>query len=500
MLFESIKKKSNMSTKKYIHLISLLILPFAFANSIFGQEKQDGKNKMPTLNYRSGEAQKKSDTLKINLQAAIDTAIAKYPRIKAALAERNSVNEQVKSSRTAYVPSLKIQEQISYGTANGMVGTFWPNEGLAIPTSGATRNTQNWNAAYGQYSTAMLSGPIYAFGKINASIKEKEAKLGIANAEYQNEIFQHKIKVTEAYLYLLVYQKLRYVQAQNLKRANDLNRFIKASVSSGLKPGVDSSFSAAEASKARINYLASLRDEKTWQIKFGELVGMKDVYFVVDSMSFNSTLPGVTVSQNTIENNPIINIYKNKIQSDIFSAKAVKRSYLPTLKYMAIGTGRGSGISNTNDLVYSPSFADGTKWQRYNYLLGAYFIWDVFDIFHINHEYKSRMHEVQRDNYLLDETRLNLNGQFENSTIQLSLAIEQAKESPIQLSAATSGFNQSKARYESGLANLAELSQNLYVLTRAEADYTITYNNTWRALLSNAAVVGDFNLFLNSVK
>ena len=167
---------------------------------------------------------------------------------------------------------------------------------------------------------------------------------------------------------------------------------------------------------------------------------------------------------------------------------------------MALATGRGSGISNTNDLIYTSSFINGTKWQRYNYLLGAYFVWNVLDIFRVNHDYKSRMYEVQKDNSLLDETRLNLNSQLENSNIQLSLAIEQAKEAPIQLSAATAGFYQSKARYESGLTNLIELSQTLYILTRAEADYTITYNNTWRALLANAAAVGDFNLFLNTVK
>lgn len=470
-----------MSIKTNKHKLSLIALFSVIINVTFSQSKLSAV-----------------DTIKINLQTALDTAVARYPLIRAALSEKKSVNEQVKSSHTAYLPSLQLQEQLTYGTANSLVGQFYPNEGTALPISGGVNPTQTWNAAFSQFTTAVLSGPIFAFGKINANIKEKEAKLKIADAEYQNEIFQHKIKVTEAYLYLLVYQKLRTVQAQNLKRTSDINRLIKASVSSGLKPGVDSSYSAAELSKARINYLASLRDEKTWQIKFGEFIAMPEAYFVVDSMAFNSSLPIANITPNTTDNNPLITIYKSKIESDLFSAKTIKRSYLPTLKYLVTGAARGSGISNSG--IYSSNFSDGIQFSRYNYMVGAYFLWNVMDIFRVTHDYKSHMYEVQKDNALLDEARLNLNSQLENANVQLSLAIEQAKEAPVQLSAAFTGFNQSKARYESGLANLIELSQNLYILARAEADYSITYNNTWRSLLSISASTGDMNLFLNSIK
>jgi outer membrane protein TolC len=444
------------------------------------------------------KAQNKKDTLKINLQAALDTAIARYPKIKASLAEKNSAGEQLKSSHTAYIPSLQLQEQLTYGTANSLVGQFYPNEGTAIPISGGVNAAQNWNGASSQFTTAVLTGPIFAFGKIQANIHEKEARLKIADASYQNEIFQHKVKVTEAYLYVLVYQKLRKVQAENLKRAVEINRLIKAGVESGLKPGVDSSYSAAEVSKAKITYLSSLRDEKNWQIKFGEYLGMPDAYFLVDSMSFNSSLPVANTGQSTIDNNPLLGIYKNQVETDVFSAKAVKRSYLPTLKYLASGAARGSGISSTG--VYSSDATNGFQYSRYNYMVGAYLLWNVTDIFRINHEYKSHMYEVKKDNALLDETRLNLNRQLENANIQLSLAIEQAKEAPVQVNAATGGFNQSKARYQSGLGTLVELSQNLYILARAEADYSITYNNTWRSLLSIAAAAGDMNLFLNAVQ
>ncbi len=443
-------------------------------------------------------AQRKMDTVSIGIKAALDTAVANYPKIKAAQSDRYSAGEQLKSSQTAYIPTLQIQEQVTYGTANSVVGQSFPNEGTAIPVSGGITNSQNWNAASSQFTTAVLTGPIYAFGKITASINQRGAELKVADAVYQNEVFQHQIKVSESYLFLLVYQQLRQVQQQNLLRAIDVNNLIKAAVSSGLKPGIDSSFSAAEVSKAKITYLSSLRDEAEAQIKFGEYLGQTGHYYLVDTLGFNSSLPVANLAQSTINKNPLLGIYQGKIESDLFAAKAVRRSYLPTLKYLATTSARGSGISSTD--VYSSSFSDGMQFQRYNYMVGAYFLWNVTDIFRTGHEYKSRMFNVQRDNELLDATTQRLNSQLENGNVQYGLSVQQAHEVPVQRQAATAGFNQSRARYQSGLGNLVELSQSLFLLARAEADYSITYNNTWRALLAVAAASGDMGLFLNAVR
>src|SRR6185437_2527437 len=101
-----------MYTQKNRLTISLLIIFVTIANGTFAQKK----NKYTSV-----------DTIKINLQTALDTAVARYPLIRASLAEKKSVNEQVKSSHTAYLPSLQLQEQLTYGTVNSLAGQYYSN-------------------------------------------------------------------------------------------------------------------------------------------------------------------------------------------------------------------------------------------------------------------------------------------------------------------------------------------------------------------------------------
>jgi len=53
--------------------------------------------------------------------------------------------------------------------------------------------------------------------------------------------------------------------------------------------------------------------------------------------------------------------------------------------------------------------------------------------------------------------------------------------------------------YNHGLTDLINVTQALYVLTRAETDRDIAYNNVWQALLLKAAASGDFDIFSNNL-
>ncbi|MBO9202615.1 MULTISPECIES: hypothetical protein [Niastella] len=56
-----------------------------------------------------------------------------------------------------------------------------------------------------------------------------------------------------------------------------------------------------------------------------------------------------------------------------------------------------------------------------------------------------------------------------------------------------------QSRYQSGLANFADLMQSQYALIKAATDNKMAYILVWKALLYKAAVNGDLNLFLNQV-
>lgn len=434
----------------------------------------------------------------LNLSQCLDSAVVKYPSIKAKLNKKMGTEKEVNVAKNQYVPSLTLQEQMVYASANSMQGTFWPNEGYAFPTAGAVRDQQNWNGAFGQYTTLSLNGPITSFGKIKLSVQASKEKALAADYEYQNEVFVHKVKVVEAYLSLLVYRSIVKVQHQNLERATVLHDVIRSKVINGLRPGVDSSFVNAELSKAKLRLLAAERQERAAYIKLAEYMGVEANTFDIDPMDFDQDLPTSEEFTSVIDNHPTLKMYHSMWDAQQKSAKAIHRQWAPTFKYMVAGIGRGSGISSSD--TYTNSLASGIRFQRYNYLVGVHMLWNIFDFTKTRNEYKSARFEADQLRYEYEEQELKLNRNLENAQLQLNLSKEQAHEAPVQLEAAQSAYKQASSRYESGLATLPELSGNLLLLSRAEADLAIAYNNVWQSLLSKAAASGDLDQFIQQTK
>ena len=84
-----------------------------------------------------------------------------------------------------------------------------------------------------------------------------------------------------------------------------------------------------------------------------------------------------------------------------------------------------------------------------------------------------------------------------NAKIEIKAAMDQALEAPIGMKAAEDAFNQTKARYDNGLATVVDLSQSNYLLNEAALDVVTSKINVWKAVLIEAAVEGNINLFLN---
>jgi outer membrane protein TolC len=176
------------------------------------------------------------------------------------------------------------------------------------------------------------------------------------------------------------------------------------------------------------------------------------------------------------------------------------KSYFPSLRFLAAGIARGSGISNTDANNMNPLFSQGVPYKVYNAIFGVYFLWNVMDYPKIRREYKSQVSESQEAKALYEEEKLKIDGQIENAQVQYQIALSQTLEAPIQLNSAIDAYSQSNARYQSGLSTIVELTQSSYILVRAQTDYAISRTNLWRAQLLKAAAIGNFDLFIQNIK
>ena len=242
--------------------------------------------------------------LKINLQQALELAKQNYPSIKAKQAEVQGAGYGIKESRTEYIPKLINQTQGLYATSNGLRGAFFPAEGTAIPVSGGIKSDFSDQAAFGSFSTLLVDWNFFSFGRIRANVASSRADKARADADYENEIFQHQIQVIDAYLLLLVYEKLENVQKNNLGRAGVVQKVIQASTQSGLRPGVDSSYTNAEFAKAEIILLESQRNEKASVLSSQNLSAV--VMMRLKSIHWVSTRPFLQILKSHKANSLII--------------------------------------------------------------------------------------------------------------------------------------------------------------------------------------------------
>lgn len=431
------------------------------------------------------------------LKEILEQSRANYPSIKARSEEVRGAISDVKAATSEYIPRLSAQHQYTYGTSNSMAGAFYPNPTVISP-SGGIRNGNESEATWGSYTSVLLEWNVFNFGKVHSSVNAAQAQAEAGQAALDNEVFQHMVRVSDAYLLTLMSEKLMVVQKANLERALRFREAVKAGVNSGLRAGVDSSLASAEYAKARLILLDAERNFRAQQLRLKELTGITGpASITIDTLDFLRTIPNQPDSGSTPKLNPLLNLYRARVDATHARSIAFRRSAMPSVTLVGAAWARGSGVYG--DDSFHTDFSSGTKYQVSNYLVGAALRWTITDLAITRQRYQGEQHRAARDRELFNEQSLQVQRQRSESSLQFDVSLEQAKMAPIQLTAARQAYQQASARYRSGLTDLPTLMQSMFVLNRAEADLAIAYVNVWRSLLATAAASGDFSLFANSL-
>lgn len=436
----------------------------------------------------------------LTLLQALERGTQAYPFLKSKQAEIQSAEKRVQASRTDFLPGVIVQDQYTYATSNALNGSFFPNEGTSISTSGGIRPDNIYRGTTGSFVSAVIDWRIVNFGRVKASVKAAEADLNRSQTDYDNELFQHQIRIIDAYLTLLVNQKLVDVQRSNVERAETFKNVVDAGVRSGMRAGVDSSLATAEAVRARLILLESQQREQVQRLRLSELIGQVQAGLRIDSMRFYTTLPQTTFQSDSISpKNPVLRFFQSQINFSSARTVALQRSMLPSISLVGAGWARGSGFANADE-TFAMDFNRGLGYQAANYLVGVVARWNLTNSLRLKHDARSEQFQVERFRQLYNDQQLRITRQNREAETQLTLGLEQARQAPVQLRAAQQAYNQAKARYQNGLADLPTLLQSFVTLNRAETDGYVATSNVWRYLLLKAAAEGDISLFMNQIK
>jgi outer membrane protein TolC len=439
----------------------------------------------------------------LSLKQALQIAISNYGTIQAKASYAAASRATIVQAKRDYLPNLNVSAQTDYGTANGQNGPLYGLGGLGVTSTGPPLAAQNWNAAFGSLYLANVNWDFFTFGRSKEKIHTAKALADRDEKDWQQEIFQHEVRVAAAYLNLLAAKRLTASYKKNLDRADTFRYVVISRALNELIPGVDSSQANAEVSNAKITLTRALDAEQEQANQLAQLLGVPAQDFAVDTL-FIAQLPASMKAPvvSAIEQHPLLQWYKSRIEASDQLAKYDKTFSYPAFSLLGVIQTRGSGFSNSytgDPSAVNHNLYDGIQPARGNYLIAVGVTWNLTQPLRISQQVKSQqlISKGLREEYNLVNEELT--AQLQLSGTKISNALDTYREAPMQVQAASDAYRQKSVMYQNGLTNLVDVTQALYALVRAETDRDIAYNNVWQALLLKAAATGDFTIFSNNL-
>jgi outer membrane protein len=429
----------------------------------------------------------------LTLNSVVEDAAKNYPAIQISQEELNASAARVQLARTAYLPRVDALAQFNRGTRNNVFGSLLP-QGVIAPMSGPVIGTNNGGSVWGSAVGVLINWQPFDFGTRSASVRAAQA--GRDRAFAANLRTQLEVETASAEAYLSVIASLETKKAAQAAVDNweTLRRSIHALAAAELRPGADESRVNAEkaaaanqlalAQQAVDSSLATLRkfqsspatppgaDQKL-VTKVAEAT-MRDAAFNTDS-------------------NPLMAEQKAATVESEAQLKALQRSWVPQFNLEGSAYARGTGAETNGERL---SGANGLAPNVGNYVVGVNITFPVMDFSSIHAKAAAQASLAKAAKANEDLTAKNLREEFERSLAELRASETIAENTPVQLQAAQTTFNQSSARYKAGLVAIDDVAEAQRLLVQADIDNSIARLNVWRAFLKLQYIRGDLQPFL----
>ena len=440
----------------------------------------------------------------LGLKDAVQTALNNYGTIRAKANYVKASQANVKESKAEYLPDLNFAAQHDYGTINSVYGPLSAYKVAGTASSGPVFPTQNWRAAFGALYLTNVNWDFFQFGKAKERTKVAQTVLARDTSDLSQERFQQSVRVSAAYLNLLAAQKLVASQQRNLERAVAFQTVVTARAKSGLNPGVDSSLANAEVSNARIavtNALEFAQEQANQLAQLMQVPAPDSNNFLIDSQ-FVTRIPNALMGAPSIaiENHPLLQYYKERYLASIEQANYLKKQQMPVFSLFGTfqdrGTGFGTGYA-TNTSDYTSNYLKGISFGSANYLVGVGVSWNFTSLVRVHHQVSAQQWTAQGQKEEYELVSSQLKAQLVLAQTRIKNSLDNYREAPIQVKAASDAYIQKETLYRNGLATIVDVTTASYVLNQAETQRDIAFSNVWQALLYKAAASGDFGLFYN---
>jgi outer membrane protein len=431
------------------------------------------------------------------LEEAMRYAADHYPAVRAAVARVNASAATVRVAETAYLPRLDSVWQTNRATANNLFGQLLPQSvipSLSGPVLPSAVSDTAWSSAVG----ALASWEPFDFGLRGAEVDEAEAGVARARADQTLARLDVQSAVGAAFLDLLAAQTGLAAARANLERRDVLQRSVQTLVDNQLRPGADASRAHAEHAAAATRVIEAERDVTLAQLTFARLLGLPPapgIAAIGDALLANEPPAAGPASPAQPAAHPLAQAQQARLAETRAAEQTLARTDLPRVFVQGSVSARGSGA---NAIGPFDGGAGGLGLERANWAAGVQIVFpNVFDFSSLHARKAAAAADSQLEAARYDETLLTIVGEQQAALARLQAARLVAANTPVQLTAARESESQARARYDAGLAALADVADAESLLAQAEVEDQLARVGVWRALLATAVAQGDLEPFMS---
>jgi outer membrane protein len=436
-----------------------------------------------------------------SLAEFVDSAQRHMPVLLQKKAQLEAARAGVTDARHAYLPTSYVGDEVTVGTDNSIPGSYI-SFGIIPSSSSGVRSSNLYQSAIGNIGFFYNQYELLDFGLKKATVRNAQAFANLSQADLDRETYLLKWQVAKLYLDILKAKFQLAIDKENVSRYDTIYRVIQAVTRSGIKPGADSALAMAELSKTRTTYNQTLGQVSELRQQLSYLTGIPAGTIAIDTANGRANLPLLNGLANppdsTMAGNPLVDYFNKERELYIRREELVHKSYLPRVLLNGVAWARGSSIDYTND--YKSSAASGLGYQRFNYLAGLTFEYDLFNMVHRKDKERIAHNYAVASEYGLQQQQLSLLNVGNKAEEGIRTAAQNLIEIPIQVHSAQAAFDQKTAQYKAGIINLVDLTDATFVLYRAQSDYVQTLSDWLLANLDKYSADGGLDQFIQTIK
>ncbi|MBC8153939.1 MAG: TolC family protein [Bacteroidetes bacterium] len=427
----------------------------------------------------------------MTLEGAVEATVAQYPTLAAQRSALDAIRANQRVIRDNRLPNVRLHDQITVGTANGMSGSYF-SLGLIVPTSGGRRETNRSDLATGNIALATADWEVYNFGRFTVEDKLARADVAVGEAGLEREQFGLRQVVINTYLDLIRLRQSLTIEQRNFARVDTVRRIIVNLVRNGIKPGLDSSLAAVELSKAKLAYWQVLQDYRQAGIQLATLTGRPTATMQIDTTFRVASLLAPATSDEPTLLHPLLRLPDRVLTRQTAEIDLIRKAALPRVSLLTAAWARGSSLNVDNS--FGP-LGSGLMYSRSNFLLGVAATVNLMDFRRANSRIQLQQFRVQEAASQLAVERVQLQNALTTADSLLAVVRLALTELPTALRAANDAYTQRLSLYNNGLETILSLTDALQLLTSVEKDYVNTQSRAAQLRLQRAYATNNFEEF-----